>query len=187
MNHSSFMSVSWDSPLPGEKERSYREQQIEDLRTQARALRHDDETPVGPVVELLRTIGQELDDAEVELSAVIRDAQAFQVSGVSAGRHYRTTYRTKDLVAIAAGRRARRGQAPLATGPSSAQGDSFVGVEVGAQVFTEDKELLGRVTEIRGRYFRVGKDFLGEEYWLPAESVASVGPSGEVKLWPLEN
>jgi len=187
INHVSFLAVSWDSANAGASQRSYLERQLGDLREEARTFRQGD-APVGSLVELLRTIGQELDNADVELSGIIREPTTFQVSGVAAGRHYHTTYRTKDLVAIAAARRERRGKPGLDGTVSSAPpaDDSFVGVEVGAEVFTEKRELLGEVVEIRGRYFRVGRDFLGREYWLPAESVASIGARGEVNLWPLD-
>jgi len=162
-----------------------------DLRAEARAKRQPREGPVGSLVELLRTIGQDLDQQHVELSGIVRDADSFRVSGVAGGKHFSARYPTKELVTIAAERRASRGRAgpTQATPPpppkKDAKSDSFLGVMVGSPVYSEDHELLGTVKEIRGRHFLVGGGLFKSNHWLPAESVGSIGRAGEVILWPV--
>jgi hypothetical protein len=188
VNHDAFLAVSWDRAEPGPQQRAYQEHQLRDLRAEARSLRRDAEAPVGSLVELLRTVGQELDSETVELTSITRDATAFRVSGVLNGRLFQAHYRTKDLVALAAARRAGRGQAldrDLGSGGRETP-DSFLGVQVGAAVYGEDGERFGKVTEIRDRYFRVTRPGLRGDFWLPAESVASIGPEGAVTLAPVE-
>src|SRR5689334_9413390 len=72
INHVDFLAVSWKTSSPGERQRSYQEHQLQELRSEARKLRKGTRAPVGSLVELLRTIGQELDDADVELSGIVR-------------------------------------------------------------------------------------------------------------------
>jgi hypothetical protein len=195
VNHTAFLGVSWDSgELRGQ--RAYQEHHLVDLRAEARAMRQGTEGPVGPIVELLRTVGQELDLEGVDVSSIWRDSRAFHVSGVLDDRHYQSEYRTKDLVAIAAGRRAARGNATaVATGeqpapsqrPRAPQDDrphSFFGVELGARVYAEDGEFIGEVLDIRNRYFKVAKP-REEGCWLPAEAVGSITRSGHVILSPI--
>ena len=193
VNQHAYVGVSWQTPDPGapRSQHAWQESELDELRASARALRQGSTGPVGSLVELLRTIGQELDIEGVDLSSIRRDHRAFHVSGELEGKHFQAQYQTKDLVAIAAARRAARGQSPATpatvAGKSRARAElhhSFFGVTVGAQVYAEDGELIGEVTDIRNRYFKVTKP-PHEDCWLPAESVGSVRRNGDVLLSPL--
>src|SRR4051794_20095151 len=70
MNHQTYVSVNWTQESTGAHQRAYQEHQLQDLRSEARAVREGVEGPVGSLVELLRTIGQELDRERVELSGI---------------------------------------------------------------------------------------------------------------------
>ncbi|HZT05979.1 MAG TPA: hypothetical protein VFC51_03045 [Chloroflexota bacterium] len=182
VNHHSFVAVSWDSESSAGVHQAYQEHQLEDLRREARELRASDGGPLGSIVELLRTIGQELDGAGIELSGIVRDARYFRVSGAVDGRYVTKRYQTKELVAMGAARRAARGSFVPHQPVEPASPDAFAGVEVGAVVLSEEREMLGIVKEIRGRSFKIAASGSREDYWLPAESVAAIGSAGEVIL-----
>jgi hypothetical protein len=193
VNHIAYLAVAWDAPGgSGPSQRAFQEHHLNELRAEAQGMRQGAEGPVGSLVELLRIIGQELDQECVDLSSIRRDERAFHVSGAREGRHYQAEYRTKDLVAIGAARRAARGRAPVqpereevAAVPERHDADGLFGLMVGARVYDEDGELIGQVMDIRSRYFKVAKTVLDDGYWLPAESVGSITTSGDVLLSPL--
>jgi hypothetical protein len=194
VNHIAYLAVAWDSPNSGSapSERAYQDHHLNDLRAEARGMRQGAEGPVGSLVELLRIVGQELDRERVDLSSIRRDERAFHVSGSRDGRHYQAEYRTKDLVVIGANRRAARGQSParpereqVAAEPERDPGRRLYGVVIGARVFDEEGELIGQVTDVRSRYFKVAKNLRDEGYWLPAESIGAITHGGDVLLSPL--
>jgi hypothetical protein len=191
VNYVAYLAVTWGMPPGGSLsgQRAYQEHDLRSLRAEARAMRQGSEGPVGSLVELLRTIGQELDREGLEVSSVRRNERAFYVSTASGGRHRQYQYRTKDLVAIAAARRAMRGR-PLPAPPSEQTDDirdPFIGVVIGARVYTEDGALIGQVLDIRSRYFKIAATPRDEGCWLPAESVGSVTRAGDVLLSPISS
>jgi hypothetical protein len=184
INHLGFLALSWDRPTSQGYRQAYQEHQLEALRVEARTLRTSAGGPAGSLVELLRTLGQELEREGVELAGITRDAAGFHVSGFVEQQHFRAVYRSKDLIALGIARSAARGPTeaePEAMAPRPPV-DSFLGVTVGAPVYAEDGQRLGIVSEIRGRYFRLGNTYADGEYWLPAESVGSIGPGDRVVL-----
>src|SRR5689334_21775936 len=72
VNNIPYLDVTWEMPGAGSQpcRRAYQEPDLYDLRAEARALRQGAGRPVGSLVELLRTIGQELDRDGVELGSL---------------------------------------------------------------------------------------------------------------------
>ena len=60
--------------------------------------------------------------------------------------------------------------------------DVFLRVTVGAPILTRDDSRIGRVKEIRGRFFLVGTPLLQRDYWLSADLVSSAVPDAVVEL-----
>jgi hypothetical protein len=180
--HEVFLAVSWQGASTEQGHRAYQEHDLEALRAHARALRQPASTAPrvsdGTLAELLRTLGQQLDEDDVEMHAIHQENDGFRVSGVVAGR-YRTGLRfTSELLEMSAERRAARG-----TGVDTPiQVDPFGLVTVGAPVFTRDNQRLGKVGEVRGRSFRVETGFLKRDFWLPASSIESVSEGEPVLL-----
>src|SRR4051812_33128759 len=87
-NHEVFLAVSWAQAGASAGQRAYQEKDLEGLREQARAMRKGNAggTPAGSMGELLRTLGQDLDEADVEVAGIAQEADGFRVSGSSRGR-----------------------------------------------------------------------------------------------------
>ena len=129
------------------------------------------------MAELLRTLGQELDQAGIELGGIVQEPGGFRVSGVAAGAYYHEFYEIATLLAREAERRASRGP-----GGEAMDGDRFADTIRGLVVVSEDQQRLGRVTELHGGQFKVRAPLLQRDYWLPASSVAAVVPGKQVVL-----
>ncbi len=173
------LQVSWAQQQPGDETRAYQEHDLADLREEARKLRQGGGgSPAGSLAELLRTLGQELDDAEFEANGIIQDEDGFYVSGVMNGIYANQTFTTESLLARSEERRSARGTIPEEPSPTH---DPFGGVVVGAVIHTHDDQRIGKVSEVRGRYFKVDAGLLQRAYWLPAASVA-VALDGRVTL-----
>ena len=114
INREAFLAVSWERRLHGGGEkRAYQEHDLTALMEQAREMRKGGVgNPAGSLSELLRTLGQELDQDEVETNTIIQESDGFRVSGVQAGRHFRQLYTTGDLLLAAKRQRVTRGQRP---------------------------------------------------------------------------
>ena len=65
----------------------------------------------------------------------------------------------------------------IASGP-----DPILRVTVGSPIYTSDDRKIGTVKEQRGRGFKVGTSLLQRDYWLAAETLATVTPDGPVVL-----
>ncbi|MGE3074448.1 MAG: hypothetical protein AB7N24_14465 [Dehalococcoidia bacterium] len=54
------------------------------------------------------------------------------------------------------------------------------GLQVGAAVTSADGKHLGRIKELRGPYFRIGRRVFGHDRWLDVEEVIA---AGESEIW----
>ncbi|HZT08614.1 MAG TPA: hypothetical protein VFC51_16445 [Chloroflexota bacterium] len=109
-NHDVFVSVTWQRRGGTAEQRALQEIDLETLRADARAMRKGIFTrnPGGSLAELLRTLGQELDRAQVDVSTITEEPEGFRVSGVAGGRYFRQLYHKSDLLSLSASRRAMR-------------------------------------------------------------------------------
>ena len=120
-DHGTFLAVSWTTGEGDARREAYTEFNLQALRRQALALRGHGARPnlIGGRAELLRTLGQDLDAAQVELSGLVEEDETFVVTGIQRGRYYREVFSVPTLWEESALRRARR------SGPdSSASGES---------------------------------------------------------------
>ncbi len=174
MHRNTFLAVYADVGTPGRDRRAYEEHDLELLRKQAREMRSGTGgNPGGSLAELLRTLGQELDLDEVDLSRIAEVDLGWEVSGEGKGKYYRKEFSRTELMELSAQRRAARptGIALLSR------------VSLGAAVYTKDEHRIGKLKEIRGNFFQIGTPFLQRDYWLPGDCVASAGPDERVLLW----
>jgi hypothetical protein len=176
------LQVSWSKDAPGSEHIAVQEHDLETLREQARAMRQGEGggSPTGSLAELMRTLGQELDEAGLEAIGIVQESDGFRVSGVAGGKYASEFYVTSDLLEQSAQRRELRGTAQVGTDTV----DPFPDVAVGLAVVTQDAHRIGKVAEIRGRYFRVEAGILQRDFWLPAECVAIVEAPERVLLSP---
>ncbi len=183
-NYDTFLSVTWEPATPGERDGegqpAYQEHHLGALRLQARRLRQgsaEGGSPGDSLAELLRTLGQELDQAGIELGGIVQEPAGFRVSGVAAGTYYHEFYEIATLLARSAERRASRGRGDEVTG-----GDRFTAAIQGLVVVSEDRQRLGRVAELHDDQLKVRAPFFQRDYWLPASTVAAVVPGEQVVL-----
>jgi hypothetical protein len=114
VNRETYLAVSWDQrAAQGEaQQRSYVEQELEELRAQAREMRQGGAgNPAGSLAELLRTLGQELDTEDIDVNMIVQEADGFRVTGIAGGSYFRQLFETSELLAAAERRRVERGQA----------------------------------------------------------------------------
>jgi hypothetical protein len=154
------------------------EHDLDSLREQAKAMRQGSGgSPAGSLAEIMRTLGQELDEGGIEANGITQEDDGFRVSGVSGGRYTTEFFSNEDLASRSTERREMRGAAPAPT-----RIDPYTLVEVGLAVVTQDDQRVGKVGELRGRHFRVEAPMLQRDFWLPAECVADVHPGEHVLL-----
>jgi hypothetical protein len=113
VDRETYLAVSWDKRAAGSEseQRSYVEQELEDLRAQAREMRQGGQgNPAGSLAELLRTLGQELDERDVDVNMIAQERDGFLVTGIAEGRYFRQMFETSELLAAADRRRIERGQ-----------------------------------------------------------------------------
>ncbi len=109
MNQDAFLSVSWKRGH-GEDQRHYRDQELATLRNQAMQSRGRPlQESRGGYAEILRTLGQDLDQRRGDFTQIAQQGEEFLVSGSEAGRYSRRTYRTSDLLANGRKRKELRG------------------------------------------------------------------------------
>jgi hypothetical protein len=169
VNHDAFLAVFWDQGAPGAEQRAYKEHDLEALRAQARELRSGTAggNPGGTFAELLRTLGQDLDRDEVDVSRVAEEDGDFIVSGQAKGKYYRQAYSVSELMVLSAQRRDARAAGRMTTG---------------APIFTRDNQRVGKVKSTRDGFIEVSTPFLQRDFWIPVKMVAAATPGDKVVL-----
>jgi hypothetical protein len=155
--------------------------ELDALRAKAQLLRSGgaDGAANSALAESMRTIGQELDEAQIEMIAIEQDDQGFRVSGLREGRYHTQVAFWYEIQEASARHRAMRGSGG---GRSPEEIDPFLGITVGAPILTRDDERVGKVGDIRGRSLKVTTSLFRKNYWLPAGCVAFARPSQSVRL-----
>jgi hypothetical protein len=180
-NHEMFLAVSWDQAGASAGQRAYQEKDLNDLREQARAMRKGiaGGTPTGSLGELLRTLGQELDQDEVEVAGVAQEENGFRVSGSVNDRYYSRLFPTSELLEKSSQRMLQR--ATVRPVPAHLL-EPFELVQVGLPVHTQDSQRVGRVGQIHGRSIKVETPLFQRDFWLSADLIASAEKDGPVVL-----
>jgi hypothetical protein len=182
VNQDSFVAVSWrDEGLTSDK-RSYREPQLATLRAQAQFLRGGGvpgATSVESLTELLRPLGQELDDAGIEMVAINQVPGGFRVSGIRAGVYQSHTVYLADLREASARHRLKRG---TGGGRRPHEIDPFLGVQRGMPISTRENTVIGKVGDVQGRSFLVKTPLLQRDFWLLGSLVTEANPNRGVRL-----
>jgi hypothetical protein len=176
----SFLAVFWLVRGTRTSQRAYQEHDLESLRLLARRLRQGTApgNPGGRLADLLRTIGQELDEAQIEASAIVQEDDGFRVSGTRSRRYVTHLYYTYELLELNDQRRTVRGT----TDGEPPQADPYRWVRLGMEVFTRDNVRLGTVGEVASEKFKVSTPLFHRDYWLPADYVSRTMPSATVSL-----
>jgi hypothetical protein len=93
-----FISISWHSGPGMTENRSFRDLDLDTLRERARELRGTATADVPHTrAELLRVLGQELDEQGVALNGVIEEEDGYRVSGTAGRRYTNRLYTWDDL------------------------------------------------------------------------------------------
>ena len=103
VSYEEFIAASWVTGAGRTENRGYAELSIADLREHARTAHHwraQSAQAAGDSEELLRTLGQELDAAHVQLIAVFERDHEFLVTSSSPSEHLYRTYRKGALRTI---------------------------------------------------------------------------------------
>jgi hypothetical protein len=182
LNQDSFLAVSWKTEGLSDAARSYREPQLATLRAQAQFLRSGGvpgATSVESLAELFRTLGQELDDAGIEMTAVNQVPGGFRVSGIRNGVYETHTVYLAELREASARHRLKRG---TGGGRKPQEIDPFLGVRPGLPVTTRDNVAVGKVGDVQGRSFRVKTPLLQRDFWLAGSHVTEASPGRGVRL-----
>jgi hypothetical protein len=103
------LELVWQAADAAIRSRPYPQPDLDELRAQARALRSGHGGGAGPNAELLRTIGQDLDQDGVSLRGIYRNADGFSVSGLLATGDFCALYLTQDVMALSMIRQRTRG------------------------------------------------------------------------------
>jgi hypothetical protein len=179
-NYDQFLSVTWVDPTRTDGRRAYQEHELESLRAQAHMLRQDGHgIPGGSLAELLRTLGQEIDQDGIAVGGIVQEPKGFLVSGKLDGVYYSRLYLTDELREASSRRRIVRG--PGAE-QETVQGDRLLQGLVGIPVYSSDDQPLGKIGEVRDQHVRVQTGFLQRDYWIAASAVASIIPGKRVTL-----
>ena len=117
------MVVSWDQGGASQR-RSYSELKIKQLQEAARRMRGDPSfVQIGPRAEILRTLGQELDEAHMEVQGIIEEEGGYRVSGTADRRYVNHLYTLAELQVNSQDRRVLR-LVPSDTGSDDVETDS---------------------------------------------------------------
>jgi hypothetical protein len=166
-----YLRVTWDNSTSSDTNRVYHEHELDKLRAQARMLQRGAlANPFGELAELLRTLGQELDAAGIEPSAIVQDSLGFRVTGVANGTYYSEHYASSELREASEQRRAQRG------GAAGPQMDGFLHDMVGLPVVTQDHQTIGKIAAVQGKCFKVHAGLLQRDYWISATAISSLTP-----------
>jgi len=171
-NYDTFLSVTWDQAMGEATHRAYHENEIAHLRAEARMLRRGAVgAPKGTLAELLRTLGQELDEAGLQADGIVEEDGGFRVSGSSNGMYFSQFFESALLQQSSARRRWSRGRY---TGPAAS--DRVLEVMLGLPLYTQDEQRLGMVAEVRAEQIRVHTGMLRRDYWLPVGCIGTLIP-----------
>src|SRR4051794_25299333 len=111
--HEVFFAISWKSDTPAGAQRSYQEHELDALRAQAQFLRRGggggDVTRIDSLAETMRTLGQEFDDAGIEMTAILQVPEGFRVSGIANGVYRTQLCFLSELEEASAAHRSKRG------------------------------------------------------------------------------
>jgi hypothetical protein len=201
-NYDTFLSVTWDQQAPGAAppgaappgaappdcggaqagvpHRAYQEHELATLRVQARRLRQGTlGSPGGTLAELLRTLGQELDQDGLQASGIVQEPAGFRVSGVADRRYFSRFYETSELQEASAQRRSAR----ASTGDQGFGSLAHI-IEAwqGLPVYTQDEQRLGTVAEVHGQQLKVRTGLLQRDYWLPISCIGAMVPGERLVL-----
>ena len=182
VDQDSFIAVSWKNEAFADGSRSYREPQLATLRAQAQFMRSGGlhaATNLESLTELLRTLGQELDEARMEMLRITQVTGGFRVSAVRNGVYEAQTVYLAELREASARHRLKRG---TGGGRKAQEIDPFLGVTPGMRVTTRDNNLIGKVGDVQGRSFKVKTPMLQRDYWLLASHVSEASPLRGVRL-----
>ena len=117
VEHESFVRVAWRARNGSAARQKYTDLTLSLLHAKALQLRGDESTdPPGEREELLRTLGQELDGAELSVTGIVEKDDEYFVSGSEAGAFVNRGFRKADLRALSLFRRRLRpdGEGPKA-------------------------------------------------------------------------
>ena len=170
--HEPYLTVMYSVAREQSGRRYLQDHELSVLRAQAQSLRSGQGGPTtgGSMAEWLRTLGQELDEARIEMMAIAEDERGFRVSGISNGRYHPQHAFWYELEEAISRHRAKRGSGG---GRSAEEIDPYLGVSQGAPVLTRDDERVGSVGATRNRWLQVKTPLFRRNYWLPATCVAS--------------
>ena len=128
VEHEAFVRVSWRTHSGSAARQAYTDLNLFELRTMSRQLRGEPTVdPAGEHEELLRTLGQELDAEELQVSGVVEKGEEFFVSGSTAGRYFNRAYGRDDLLTLSQHRQRLR----TTSVSEEAQADEQRGLEGG--------------------------------------------------------
>lgn len=110
---SRLVAVKWETRRGEAKQQAYAEFDIDKLREQGPLMRQPvAPPPTGEREELLRTLGQELDNAGATADEIVEIEDSFRVSGASKTGAYFRFFSRDELRKLSAERRALRGTSP---------------------------------------------------------------------------
>jgi hypothetical protein len=108
-NHDTYLRVSWETFTGGADLRYLEDLDLSSLRAEAQALRRGQaRSPGGSLAEMLRTLGQELDEAQVNVATIAQERGSFRVSGQANGHYFREVYFEDQLMTLSFQRRSKR-------------------------------------------------------------------------------
>lgn len=120
IEYEAFMAVSWRTGDGSVGQQAYTELNLADLRRQARSLRGETAGhAVGRRERLWRTLGQELDAEQMNVSGIFEREDDLLVTGVAGGRYVNNPYRVHDLRVSSRQRRLFRTMQPVQQPASS--------------------------------------------------------------------
>ena len=118
------MSVSWRAGTGAAGTQAYDELNISELREEARRLRGEtDQNRTSRYEVWLRTLGQELEAGQIQMSAISEQDGAFVVTGAGDGRYLQQSYAKNELRDLSGQRLSQR--APSTTSPKPARRRSW--------------------------------------------------------------
>ena len=122
LDHGLFLAVSWRAGTDAVARQAYDELNISELRDEARRLRGEGAEDRTRKYEVwLRTLGQELDAEQVQMSAISEKDGEFVVMGVVDGRYLQQSYGKNELHELREQRLALRAAPPVTTPKSNRQ------------------------------------------------------------------